>query len=178
MPMPTCKCKNTFLPVLHRKNKTFEGLLQNFKNVALFEIVVRTGISLQNISGFYFLVLFLCYAVPSFAVKSYFSSYARTTNQVRLLETPKHGPSFAFMSQTGRNPNWASILLRTLFASCLNWSKTGKNSKNPVKNRYNFFFYFFLKNKFVTLTMHVLRSFCPNGSQKQMHLACVTPNPK
>jgi hypothetical protein len=53
----------TISPVLHRKNKKFEGLLQNFKNVALFEIVVRTGISLQNIFGFYFLVLFLCYAV-------------------------------------------------------------------------------------------------------------------
>jgi hypothetical protein len=26
--------------------------------------------------------------------------------------------------------------------------------------------------------MHVLRSVCPNGSQKQMHLACLTPNPK
>ena len=82
------------------------------------------------------------------------------------------------MSPTGRNPNWDSIILRTLFASCLNWSKTGKNSKNPVKNRYNFFFYFFFQNKFVTLTMHVLRSVCPNGSQKQMHLACLTPNPK
>ncbi len=45
---------NTFLPVLHSKNKTFEGLLQNFKNVALFEIVVRTGISLQKNFGFYF----------------------------------------------------------------------------------------------------------------------------
>ncbi len=96
----------TIFPVLHRKNKQFEGLLQNFKIVALFEIVVRTGISLQKNFGFYFLVLFLCYAVPSFAVKSYFSSSARTTNQVRLFETPKHGPSFAFMSVTGRNPNW------------------------------------------------------------------------
>jgi hypothetical protein len=62
-----------FLPVLHSKKK-FEGLLQNFKNVALFEIVVRTGISLQKSFGFYFEVQFLCYAVPSFAVKSYFSS--------------------------------------------------------------------------------------------------------
>ncbi len=26
--------------------------------------------------------------------------------------------------------------------------------------------------------MHVLRSVCPNGSQKQTHLACLTPNPK
>ena len=66
--------KNTFLPVLHRKNKKLEGLLQNFMNVALFEIVVGTGISLHKIFGFYFQVLFLCYAVPSFAVKSYFSS--------------------------------------------------------------------------------------------------------
>jgi hypothetical protein len=72
------------------------------------------------------------------------------------------------MSPTGRNPNWDSIILRTLFASCLNWSKTGKNSNNPVKNRY----------KFVTLTMHVLQSICPNGSQKHMHLAYLTPNPK
>jgi hypothetical protein len=50
--MPTCK--NTFLPVLHRKTKKVVGLLQNFKNVALFEIVVRTGISLQKNFGFYF----------------------------------------------------------------------------------------------------------------------------
>ena len=54
--------------------KKFEGQFQNFKNVALFEVVVRTGISRQKIFGFYFLVLFLCYAVPSFAVKSYFCS--------------------------------------------------------------------------------------------------------
>ena len=33
------------------------------------------------------------------------------------------------MSPTGRNPNWDSIILRTLFASCLNWSKTGKIAK-------------------------------------------------
>ncbi len=26
--------------------------------------------------------------------------------------------------------------------------------------------------------MHVLRSVCPNGSQKHMRLACLTPNPK
>jgi hypothetical protein len=77
------------------------------------------------------------------------------------------------MSLTGRNPNWDSIILRTLSASCLYWSKTGKNSKNPVKKRYNFF-----KKKFVTLTMHVLRSICPNGSQKHMHLAYFIPNPK
>jgi hypothetical protein len=82
------------------------------------------------------------------------------------------------MSPTGRNRNWDSIILRTLFASCLNWSKTGKKSKNTVKNRYNFFFFNFLKKKIVTLTMHVLRSVCPNGSQKQMHLACLTPYPK
>ena len=82
------------------------------------------------------------------------------------------------MSPTGRNPNWDSIILRTLFASCLNWSKTGKNSKNPVKNRYNFFFLIVFQKKFVTLTMHVLRSVCLTGSQKQMHLACLTHNPK
>jgi hypothetical protein len=57
--MPTCK--NTFFPVLHRKKK-IEGLLQNFKSISLFEIVVRTGISLPKIYGFYILVLFLCYA--------------------------------------------------------------------------------------------------------------------
>jgi hypothetical protein len=34
----------TFLLVLHRKNKHFEGLFQNFKMIALFEIVVQTGI--------------------------------------------------------------------------------------------------------------------------------------
>jgi hypothetical protein len=37
-----------FLPVLHRKMKKFEGLLQNLKKIALFEIIVRTGISLQK----------------------------------------------------------------------------------------------------------------------------------
>ncbi len=26
--------------------------------------------------------------------------------------------------------------------------------------------------------MHVLRSVCPNGSQKHIHLACLTPHPK
>jgi len=41
--------KMTFLLILHRKNIKFEGLLQNFKNVALFEIVVQTGISTQKI---------------------------------------------------------------------------------------------------------------------------------
>jgi hypothetical protein len=102
------------------KNIKFEGLLQNFKNVALFEIIVQTGTSIQKNFVFFFQVLFLCYAVPSFAVKSYFSSYARTTNQVWLPETREHGPSFAFMSPTGHNPNWDSIILRTLFASCLN----------------------------------------------------------
>jgi hypothetical protein len=64
--MPTCK--NTFFPVLDRKKNKIEGLLQNFKRIVLFEIVVRTGISLQQNFGFYFLVLLLCYAVPSFAV--------------------------------------------------------------------------------------------------------------
>jgi hypothetical protein len=59
-----------------------------------------------------------------------------------------------------------------------NGPKPVKNQTNPVKNRYNFFFFKFLKKKIVTLTMHVLRSVCPNGSQKQMHLACLTPNPK
>ena len=38
------KAKMTFLLVLHRKNKHFEGLFQNFKMTALFEIVVQTGI--------------------------------------------------------------------------------------------------------------------------------------
>ena len=82
------------------------------------------------------------------------------------------------MSPTGRNPNWDSIILRTLFASCSNWSKTGKKWKIPVKTVITSFFYFFFQNKFVTLTMHVLRSVCPNGSQKHMHLACCTPYPK
>ena len=68
------------------------------------------------------------------------------------------------MSLTGSNPNWDSIILRTLFASCLNWSKPGKIAKK--------------KKKIVTLTRHVLRSVCPNGSQKHMHLACCTPYPK
>ncbi len=35
-----------FLLVLHRKNIFFEGLLQKFKNTPLFEIIVRTGISI------------------------------------------------------------------------------------------------------------------------------------
>jgi hypothetical protein len=55
---------------------------------------------------------------------------------------------------------------------------TGKKSKNPVKSVITSFFIKKLKKKFVTLTMHVLRSICPNGIQKQMHLACLTPNPK
>ena len=38
----------TFLLDLHSKIEKIEGLLQNFKNVALFEIVVRTGISIQK----------------------------------------------------------------------------------------------------------------------------------
>ena len=46
--------KMTFLLILHRKNIKFEGLLQNFKNVALFEIVVQTGISIQKIFVFFF----------------------------------------------------------------------------------------------------------------------------
>jgi hypothetical protein len=28
------------------------------------------------------------------------------------------------------------------------------------------------------ITWHVLRSVCPNGSQKHMHLPCLTPHPK
>jgi hypothetical protein len=78
-------------------------------------------------------------------------------------------------------PDWDSIILSSPTNSSSKWSKTGtgKNSRNPVKNRYNFCFFKKIKNKkFVTLTMHVLRSVCPNGSQKQMHLACLTPNPK
>ena len=35
-----------------------------------------------------------------------------------------------------------------------------------------------MKKKFVTLTRHVLRSVCPNGSQKHMHLTCFTTNQK
>ena len=34
------------------------------------------------------------------------------------------------------------------------------------------------KKKFVTMTLHVLRSVCLHGSQKQMHLACLTHHPK
>ena len=44
------------------KKQQFEGLLQNFKNVALFEIVVRTGISLQKNSDFIFWYYF--YVTP------------------------------------------------------------------------------------------------------------------
>jgi hypothetical protein len=56
--------------------------------------------------------------------------------------------------------------------------KPVKNEKIPVKTVITFYFYFFFQKKFVTLTMHVLRSVCPNGSQKQMLLPCLTPNPK
>jgi hypothetical protein len=49
--------KMTFLLILHRKNKKFEGLLQNFKNVALFEIVVQTGISIHK--NFFFGTIFV-----------------------------------------------------------------------------------------------------------------------
>ena len=82
------------------------------------------------------------------------------------------------MSPTWRNPNWDSIILRTLFASCSNWSKTGKKWKIPVKTVITFLFLLFFQKKFVGLTMHVLRSFRPNNSQKQMLLPCLTPNPK
>ncbi len=40
------------------------------------------------------------------------------------------------MSSIGRNPNWDSIILRTLSNSWSKWSKTGKISKQI---RYNFF---------------------------------------
>ncbi len=78
---------NEFLPFLHEKNKIFEALLQNFKNVTLFEIVVQTGISVQKVSVFFLQVLFLCYAVPSFAVQSYFCTYVATTKPVMLHGT-------------------------------------------------------------------------------------------
>jgi hypothetical protein len=79
------------------------------------------------------------------------------------------------MSLTIPPHDWDSIRLSSPPNSSSKWSKTGKNSKNPVKIRYNFFL---IKKKTDTLTMHVLRSGCPNGSQKQMHRACLTPNPK
>jgi hypothetical protein len=84
--------KKTFLLIFHRKNKKFEGLLQNFKNVALFEIVVQTGISIQKKK-----VLFLYYAVPSFAVWSYFCTYVATTKPVMLHGTPKQDANIFFM---------------------------------------------------------------------------------
>jgi hypothetical protein len=43
--------KMAFLPIL-RTNFVFEGLLAKFQNKTLFQIVVRTGISLQNKFGF------------------------------------------------------------------------------------------------------------------------------
>jgi hypothetical protein len=74
--------------------------------------------------------------------------------------------------------DWDLIILSSPPNSSSKWSKTGKNSKNPVKIRYNFFLNNKLQKKFIKLTMHVLRSVCPNGSKKQMHLACLTPYPK
>jgi hypothetical protein len=55
-----------------------------------------------------------------------------------------------------------------------------QNGPKPVKfenKLYKTVITFFLNKKLkkiVTLTMHVLRSVCPNGSQKHMHLACLT----
>ena len=51
--------KMTFLLILHRKNIKFEGLLQNFKNVALFEIIVQTGISIQKNFVFFLGTIFV-----------------------------------------------------------------------------------------------------------------------
>ena len=51
------------------------------------------------------------------------------------------------MSPTGCNPNWDSIILRRLFASCSNWSKTGKNEKIPVKTVITFLFLLFFSKK-------------------------------
>ena len=118
------KAKMTYLLVLHRKNKIFEGLFQNFKITALFEIVVRTGILNHKIFVFV-QVLFLCYAVPSFAVQSYFCTYVATTKPVMLLVTPKHNADIFFMYATGRNPDCASINLQKRSKSSLKWSKTG-----------------------------------------------------
>jgi hypothetical protein len=56
-----------------------------------------------------------------------------------------------------------------------------QNGPKPVKFETKPLTSFILNKKLkkiVTLTMHVLRSVRPNGSQKHMHLACLTLHPK
>jgi hypothetical protein len=115
---------------------------------------------------------------PSLAVIFIFTSIRATTHAIRL--PGKHYLEHSSFSCPQKVPphDWDSILLSSPSNSSSKWSKTGKNSKKPVKIRYNFFFLINWKKKFVTLTIHVLRSVCPNGSQKQMHLACLSPHPK
>jgi hypothetical protein len=48
----------TFLLVLHRKNKHFEGLFQNFKMTALFEIVVRQEYEIKKFWFFFLGTIF------------------------------------------------------------------------------------------------------------------------
>jgi hypothetical protein len=51
------------------------------------------------------------------------------------------------MSLIGRNPNWDSIILWTLFASCLYWSKTGKIAKIRYKSVITQFIFNKIKKK-------------------------------
>ncbi len=50
--------------------------------------------------SFFFQVLFLCYAVPSFVVQSYFCTYVATTKPVMLLLTSKQDANIFFMYPT------------------------------------------------------------------------------
>jgi hypothetical protein len=122
----------TFLLVLHRKNKFFEELLQKFKNTALFEIIVRTA----GISMLYIILFFLRYyfGVTPCQVLLCSRTFAvlydvGTTDPVMILVTPKHGANIYFMYLTGREPDGASIFLRTRSKSS---SKRSENDKNDV----------------------------------------------
>ncbi len=95
-----------------------------------------------------------------------------------LLGTPKQDANKFFISLKSPPDDWDSIVLSSPPNLSSKWSKTGKFPKNPLWSVITFFFNDKIKKKIVTLNLHVLRSLCPNGSQKHMHLACWNPHPK
>jgi hypothetical protein len=77
-----------------------EGLLQNFKNVALLQIILQTGISIHKIFVFVLGTIFVlrrakfCCVVVLLNLCSY---YLATTKPVLLHGTPKQNANIFFM---------------------------------------------------------------------------------
>jgi hypothetical protein len=70
----------SFLLVLHGQKQIIEGLFSKFKNIAHFEIVVRTGISVQKNFGFFLGATFVlrrakfCCIIVLLQLRTYYKS--------------------------------------------------------------------------------------------------------